>query len=43
MSVSSTIRTEIERAITRASTGEATAADALKEAVETVNNEWAAN
>jgi len=43
VSVSATIRTEIERAITRASTGEATAADALKEAVETVNSEWAAN
>ncbi len=41
VSVSATIRTEIERAITRASTGEATAADALKEAVETVNSEWA--
>ena len=42
VSISSTLRTELERAVTRVATGEATAEDALKEAAEIVNAEWAA-
>ncbi len=36
----STLRKELERAVTRVATGEATAVDALKEAAEIVNDEW---
>jgi len=42
VSISATLRTELERAVTRVATGEATAEDALKEAAEIVNAEWAA-
>lgn len=42
ISISSTLRTELERAVTRVATGEATAEEALKEAAEIVNSEWAA-
>ncbi len=40
VSISSTLRKELERAVTRVATGEATAVDALKEAAEIVNDEW---
>jgi multiple sugar transport system substrate-binding protein len=42
VSISATLRTELERAVTRVATGEATAEDALKEAAEIVNAEWVA-
>lgn len=42
VNISATLRTELERAVTRVATGEVTAAEALKEAAEIVNAEWAA-
>jgi ABC-type glycerol-3-phosphate transport system substrate-binding protein len=42
VSVSATLRAELERAVARVAAGEASAVDALKAAAEIVNSEWAA-
>jgi ABC-type glycerol-3-phosphate transport system substrate-binding protein len=42
VTVSSTVRTELQRAVERVATGTVTAEEALKEAAENANREWAA-